>query len=85
MNDAVKLDDDGFVHGTRPICVFCNAPWTGAMIKVLAESEVIDGYYGDVEGVDTTATIDITCDNCKRLIYRKECCGQTLHCPTELK
>ena len=76
---------DGFAPGARPVCVFCNAPWTDTMIRVLAESEVSTGYYGDPDGVDTTATIDITCQGCKRLIYRKECCGDTWLTPTELK
>lgn len=62
---------DGFVS-RPPLCVFCNAPWTADMIKVFAEAEVETGYYGEPEGVGLTATIDVTCSTCSRLIYRKE-------------
>jgi hypothetical protein len=75
---------DGFAPGARPICVFCNAPWTDGMIRVLADSEVEQGYYDSVDAVETIATIDVTCAGCKRLIYRKEVVGSTLYGPTEL-
>jgi hypothetical protein len=96
MNDLVKLkrrpvsgeliepETDGFVF-KPPLCVFCNAPWTDDMIKVLARSEVSTGYYGDPDGVETEATIDVTCSSCKRLIYRKEVRGETWLCRGELK
>lgn len=70
MNDKTA---DGFQPGARPVCAFCNAPWTDDMIKVLADSEIEWGYYpGETEGVNVTTNIDITCETCKRLIYRKE-------------
>lgn len=63
---------DGFVPGARPLCVFCSAPWTDAMIRVYD----IDAMHGegsyDMGPEDQTATVDITCETCKRLIYRKE-------------
>lgn len=63
---------DGFESGARPICVFCNAPWTDAMIRVYD----IDAIHGedsyDFGPEDQRATVDITCSSCNRLIYRKE-------------
>jgi hypothetical protein len=61
-----------------PLCVYCNAPWTDAMVKVLAETEVETGYYrGEIDGVETTINIDVTCSTCNRLVYRKECVANT--------
>ena len=63
---------DGFAPEARPICVFCNAPWTDDMIQVFD----IDAKHGegswDSGPEEQEATIDITCSSCKRLIYRKE-------------
>ena len=61
-----------------PLCVWCSAPWTDDMVKVLAASEVQAGYYeGDIDSVDTVVNIDVTCSSCNRLVYRKECRGDT--------
>lgn len=87
MTKKKEKEIDGFAPGARPICVFCNAPWDDGMIRVLAESEVEEGYYGGVDDIETVATIDVTCHSCKRLIYRKEVRGST-HTyggPNELK
>lgn len=55
-----------------PLCVFCSAPWTDDMVKVLAEAEMEHGYYGDsyVDYIDVV--VDVTCSTCRRLVYRKE-------------
>ena len=62
----------GFAPGARPICVFCNAPWTDAMIRVFdIDARHGEGSY-DFGPEDQVATLDITCSSCERLIYRKE-------------
>ncbi len=63
---------EGFQPGARPICVFCNAPWTDDMIRVF-DVDACHGegsYYFGPE--NERATVDITCSSCNRLIYRKE-------------
>lgn len=70
--ELIEPEPDGFVF-KPPLCVFCNAPWTDDMIKVLARAEIEYGYYGSSSlGDEGTAKIDISCSSCKRLIYRKE-------------
>lgn len=71
MTKKPKLE--GFAPGARPICGFCNAPWTDDMVNLWAKADIENGYYeGDynVEGIDTV--VDIICESCNRLIYRKE-------------
>lgn len=62
----------GFTEGARPICGFCNAPWTDSMIRVFD----VDACHGpdsyDFGPENETATVDIVCGSCDRLIYRKE-------------
>ena len=63
---------DGFAPGARPICVYCNAPWTDEMITVY-DIDVKQGCGSyDFGPYDQRATVDITCSTCGRLIYRKE-------------
>jgi hypothetical protein len=66
------FDDNGFVGGAAPLCVFCGAKWTNEMIDVYD----IDASHGpgsyDFGPEDQHATLDITCGSCGRLIYRKE-------------
>lgn len=64
------LDEEGFAVGARPLCPFCSKPWSAKMMGQFHDTQIENGYYGDVDGVK--ATIDITCDGCTRLIYRKE-------------
>ena len=63
---------EGFQPGARPLCVFCNAPWSDEMINVYD----IDACHGegsyDFGPENARATVDISCSECKRLIYRKE-------------
>lgn len=51
---------------SKILCPFCSTPWTEKMIDV----------YGLSTGCDTcgdySITLDIHCESCKRLIYRKE-------------
>jgi hypothetical protein len=66
------MSDQGFAPGARPLCAFCSTPWTDAMIQVFD----VDACHGegsyDFGPENGRATIDITCEACKRLIYRKE-------------
>ena len=73
VNKLTELKE-GFVEECRPKCGFCNAPWTDEMIEVFEEASVEQGWYGGVASISLTQTIDITCESCKRLIYRKEIC-----------
>ena len=63
---------DGFAPGVRPICVYCNAPWTDEMITVYDIDVKRDYGSYDFGPYDQRATVDITCSTCRRLIYRKE-------------
>lgn len=63
---------EGFALGARPLCVFCNAPWTDDMITVYDIDASRDAGSYDMGPYNQQATVDITCSSCKRLIYRKE-------------
>jgi hypothetical protein len=62
---------EGFVKGARPICGFCNAPWTDDMVRLL-DVYSSGGCDSCGYGARSIATVDITCAACDRLIYRKE-------------
>lgn len=61
-----EVDADGFAKGARPLCPFCSKPWSAAMMHTSEE-----GYSYESCG-EQTVTLDIVCDGCERLIYRKE-------------
>lgn len=63
---------DGFAPGARPVCVFCNAPWTDDMMKVYVETEHERGYYDAVDAIEVWVNMDVHCASCERLIYRKQ-------------
>ncbi|MBV6487607.1 MAG: hypothetical protein GHHEDOFH_01554 [Pseudorhodoplanes sp.] len=67
-----KKEIAGFQPGARPICAFCNAPWTDEMIRVYdVDARHGEGSY-DFGPECQRATVDIECKSCGRLIYRKE-------------
>lgn len=67
-----KKEIAGFQPGARPICAFCSAPWTDGMIRVYdVDASHGEGSY-DFGPAHERATVDITCESCGRLIYRKE-------------
>lgn len=66
MTDAV--DPHGFNAERRPLCPFCSKPFG---------DDMIEAYYGASGGYESSGPepyghVDITCDGCNRLIYRKE-------------
>lgn len=64
--------NEGFVEDGRPICVFCNAKWTDAMIRVYdVDAAHGEGSY-DYGPEDQTASVEIICESCHRLIYKKQ-------------
>jgi hypothetical protein len=64
------LDEAGYTR--RPLCPFCSAPWSDDMVSVMDLSSSGGGCETCGYGEEVRATVDITCDECERLIYRKE-------------
>jgi len=53
-----------------PLCVFCSKPWSSSMMNVEAYASYgceTCGY-----GREITGTVEIHCDHCARLVYKKE-------------
>lgn len=63
---------DGFAKGARPLCAFCNAPWSDDMIRTFNYSTEESGYYDEVI-VEYSFEVKIECHSCNRLIYQKTC------------
>lgn len=64
------MADDHEGDISKILCPFCSAPWTDDMVKIWHETSGCQS-----GGYDTEAYLDITCGNCKRLVYRKETNG----------
>lgn len=58
----------------KPLCPFCSHPWTDDMVKVFTESS--GGCETCGYGGYTSYELDITCEECGKLIYRKEGRGE---------
>lgn len=59
-----RLDVHGFNVEARPLCPFCSKPFGDDMIDDWVES-------AEYESGSETSAVEIVCDGCKRLIYRK--------------
>lgn len=70
--NQIEYEADYSLNGwvVRPLCPFCNAPWTDDMIAVEARSS--GGCETCGYGATTSGTITINCDSCGRLIYQKD-------------
>lgn len=51
----------------KVICPFCNAPYTASLEEALSSTMDCDTCGTSVEGI-----IDIICNNCEKIVYRKE-------------
>lgn len=54
------------------LCAYCWAKRSGKMMTQMTDYELEWGYYEDVEWVESTIMVDIYCEECKKLLYRKE-------------
>ena len=61
---------NGDMEEFKIICPFCNVPYTAEMKIEL--SNIGSGCPSCGFGAGATMMINITCSNCKRVVYRKE-------------
>lgn len=54
----------------RPVCPYCNAEWTDEMMHIEVDEGSSDCLSCDPGSSDVV--VDVTCSQCKKLIYRKE-------------
>lgn len=75
MNAMPEDRINGFAPMARPLCVFCGTAWTDDMINIYdIDASHGEGSY-DFGPEDRTATLEIKCDSCGKLIYQKEHCN----------
>ena len=60
----------GSKYELKVFCPFCSSEYTASMLHQLEFSEA--SYTTNCVGEKIYGYIDIVCDNCKRLVYRKE-------------
>ncbi len=54
----------------KTLCVWCGEVWTANM--ELEEISISEGCDTCGWGSEASATVEITCDNCGKVVYRKE-------------
>lgn len=65
---ADYVGDTQMPKGFRILCPFCNAPFSAKMDELLSASQGCDTC-GHGEGI--SGQIDVICQNCNKVIYRK--------------
>lgn len=66
-DEEAALDPHGYAE-VRPLCPFCSKPFGDQMIDIYHGAST--GY--ESSGPEAYGHVDITCDGCGKLIYRKE-------------
>lgn len=63
------------MNDLKILCPFCNKEYTAKMLETL---DICEGSYTpECVGSKITGKIDIICENCKKLVYRKEISKET--------